>query len=123
MNSKYILTTILIVILVHGESIYSAALRKEEDVSPEMSMMMAVMNSPELLDVLARQAAGEEIDQGEIFRLMMSNPTVAQPILEALVKSGSISFAGGTQLPASTADSSDKGFGGSQRGSSSHRKK
>jgi hypothetical protein len=97
--------------------------KKEEDVSPEMSMMMAVMNSPELLDMLAKQAAGEEIDQGDIFRLIMSNPTVAQPILEALVKSGTISFAGGTQLPASTEDSSDKGFGGSQRGSSSRRKK
>ena len=94
--------------------------KKDEEVSPEMSMMMAVMNSPDLLEIFARQAAGEEIDQAELFRLIMSNPTVAQPIFEAMVKSGTISL-GGTGQADDSAD--DKGFGEPRRRTPTRRKK
>ena len=94
--------------------------KKEDEVSPEMSMIMAVMNSPDLLEVFARQAAGEEIDQAEICRLIMSNPKVAQPMLEAMVKSGTFSL-GGTEQTNDSAK--DKGFGEPRRRISTHRKK
>lgn len=94
--------------------------KKGEEVSPEMSMMMAVMNSPDLIEMFARQQAGEEIDQSELFRLIMSNPTVAQPIFEAMVKSGTISLSGSGQTDDHPAD---KGFGEPQRRTAARRKK
>ena len=93
--------------------------KKGEEVSPEMSMMLAVMNSPDLIEMLARQQAGEEIDQSELFRLIMSNPTVAQPIFEAMIKSGTISLSGTAQTDNPPAD---KGFGGPQRRTPARRK-
>ncbi len=97
---------------------------KEEASSPEIDMMMALMNSPALLDIFARQAAGEDVDQVEIFRLVASNPTVARPILETLVKAGTISFAGEAQLPPNSIEASEaKGFGGSQKNTPAKRRK
>jgi hypothetical protein len=70
--------------------------------------------------MFARQQAGEEIDQSELFRLIMSNPTVAQPIFEAMVKSGTISLSGSGQTDDHPAD---KGFGEPQRRTAARRKK
>ena len=95
--------------------------KKDDDASPEMSMMMAVMNSPDLLEIFARQAAGEEIDQAEIFRLIMSNPTVAQPMLEAMIKSGTISLGG--QANKDDDSAAEKGFGGEPRRRTTTRRK
>lgn len=97
---------------------------KEEPSSPEIDMMMALMDSPEMLDIIARQSAGEEVDQGEIFRLVATNPTVARPFLESLVKAGTISFTGNAQLPTNCDEPhEDKGFGSSQKNTSSRRRK
>jgi hypothetical protein len=66
--------------------------KKEEDVPPEMQAIMGLLESPELLQLISRQQAGEEIDQAEIVRLFIENPKVAQPFLHAMIKSGEISF-------------------------------
>lgn len=54
--------------------------------------MMALMEAPELLALIIKQQSGEQIDQGELLRALMSNPKVARPMIEGLVKSGEISF-------------------------------
>lgn len=50
----------------------------------------------------------------------MSNPTVAQPMLDAMVKSGTISLVGTEQAVDPAAD---KGFGEPRRKTTTHRKK
>jgi hypothetical protein len=71
--------------------------KKEEEVPLEIQAMMGLMESPELLAVFTRQQAGEEIDQGELIRLFLKSPKVAQPFLQAMFKSGDISFGNGSQ--------------------------
>lgn len=71
--------------------------KKEEEVPPELQAIMGVMESPELLDLIFRQQAGEKIDQGEMIRLLMAHPKVAQPMLQALFKSGELSLGNGNQ--------------------------
>lgn len=66
--------------------------QKEEEPPLEMQAVMGLMESPDLLNMIIRQQAGEQIDQGEIIKLFLSNPKVAQPFLQAMVNSGDISF-------------------------------
>lgn len=66
--------------------------QKDESIPPEMQAIMGLMESPELVNLIIRQQAGETIDQGELMRLLLSNPKVAQPLLQAMVKSGELSF-------------------------------
>lgn len=65
---------------------------KAEELPPEIQAFMGVMESPELVDLIFRQQAGEAIDESELFKLLVSNPKVAQPFLQAMFKSGEISF-------------------------------
>ena len=71
--------------------------QKEEELPLEMQAIMGLMDSPELLNMIVRQQAGEELDQGEIIKLFMSNPKVVQPFVQAMINSGEISF--GNKLP------------------------
>lgn len=66
--------------------------QKIEEVSPEMQVVMGLMESPELLNLIVQQQQGEEIDQGELMRLVLSNPKVVQPFIQAMVNSGDLSF-------------------------------
>ena len=66
--------------------------KKAEEMPPEMQAIMGLMEAPELLNLIMRQQSGEPIDQGELVRLMISNPKVVQPFMQAMVKSGEISF-------------------------------
>jgi hypothetical protein len=72
--------------------------RKQEETPLEMQAVMGLMESPELLHAISRQQAGEEIDQAELFKLLVNSPKVAQPFLQAMVRSGEISF--GNKAPA-----------------------
>lgn len=65
---------------------------KEEKESPELEAMLGLMQSPELMHLIARQTSGEDVSQFEIFQALANNPAVAQPLFQALVKSGEISF-------------------------------
>ena len=66
--------------------------KKTEEMPPEMQAIMGLMEAPELLNLIVRQQSGETIDQGEMIKLLFSNPKVVQPFMQAMVKSGEISF-------------------------------
>ena len=63
-----------------------------KDVKPETNAVLAIMQSPEILDLLMRAQAGESIDKMEMFKLMASNPEIMKSFAEGMVKSGKISF-------------------------------
>ena len=69
--------------------------KKDEEIPPELQAIMGVMESPDLMNMIIRQQTGEEIDQGEMIRLVMAHPKVAQPMMQALFKSGELSFGNG----------------------------
>lgn len=71
--------------------------QKAEEQAPEMQAIMGLMESPDLLNLILKQQAGDAIDQGEIIRLFMSNPKVSQPFIQAMIKSGEISFSQNNQ--------------------------
>lgn len=66
--------------------------QKVEEIPAEMQVINGLLESPELLNIILRQQSGESIDQGELLRQVLSNPKVSQPFLQAMVKSGEISF-------------------------------
>lgn len=66
--------------------------KKAEEHPPEVQAMMGLLASPQLLEMLVRQNSGEAIDQAEILTLLFSNPSIIQPLLTAMVKSGDLSF-------------------------------
>ncbi|MDI9335152.1 MAG: hypothetical protein QM533_12335 [Cytophagales bacterium] len=66
--------------------------KKAEETSPEMQAIMGIMENPELVNLIMRLQSGESIDQGELIRLVFSNPKAMQPLVQAIVKSGEISF-------------------------------
>ena len=66
--------------------------KKEEDLPPEMQAIMGLLESPELMQLITRQQAGEDVDQTEMIRIVMKNPKIAQPFIQAMIKSGELSF-------------------------------
>ncbi|WP_156328078.1 hypothetical protein [Massilia sp. WF1] len=66
--------------------------QKEEAPPPEIQAIMGLMEAPELLDLIIRQQKGEEIDQIELIRLVLTNPKVAQPFLQAMANTGELDF-------------------------------
>lgn len=64
--------------------------RKPDEVSPEVKAIMGLFGAPDIIDLFSRQQRGEEVDQGELMKALLSNPDVATPIFSALVKSGEI---------------------------------
>ena len=64
----------------------------EDEMSPEVLAMLAMMQSPEMLDLFARAGRGEEIDQRKMFEIMAKNPHIAGVVLQELVKTGQLSF-------------------------------
>jgi len=67
---------------------------KEEEPAPEAVVMMAMMQSPEVLDMVMKQARGEEVDKEEMLRVMANNPSVAKLLLHNMAKSGQLDFFG-----------------------------
>jgi hypothetical protein len=66
--------------------------KKPEEINPEIQAMMGLMQSPELLGLIMRQQSGEAVSEMELISAVMSNPQVAQPLLQAMSKSGDLSF-------------------------------
>lgn len=73
--------------------------QKDEEPPLEMQAIMGLMESPDLVNLIIRQQNGEEIDQGELIKLFISSPKVIQPFLQAMVRSGDISFDGNSSKP------------------------
>jgi hypothetical protein len=64
----------------------------KEQIPAETQIIMNLMKSPELIDLILRQQRGEEIDEQEMIKALLSNPGVAVPILNSMVNSGDISL-------------------------------
>lgn len=65
---------------------------KKEENSPELDLMTALIETPEVMDMFLRQQSGQEIPQAEISRAILTSPKLSKLFLEGLVKSGEISF-------------------------------
>ena len=68
--------------------------KRAEEEPPELQAVMGLLESPELLQLILRQQAGEDINQMDFVQTFMKNPKVAQPFVQAMIKSGEISFGG-----------------------------
>lgn len=68
--------------------------KKSDDMLPEVSAMMGLLQSPDLLSMILKQQSGEEVDESALLQAVISNPNVVQPFLTAMVKSGDLSFSG-----------------------------
>ncbi|EYC50879.1 hypothetical protein AZ34_07195 [Hylemonella gracilis str. Niagara R] len=66
--------------------------RREDPVEPEMQAFMNILEAPEIMNLILKQQAGDSMDEAEIFRAVIANPKVAQPLVQALYKSGQISL-------------------------------
>jgi len=66
--------------------------RREPEADPETEAVIAMIQTPEVLQLLARKASGEEVDQAAIAGAMLKNPQVAGLMAKALVRSGQLSL-------------------------------
>lgn len=64
----------------------------EKPVAPEIAAILALMASPELMNLLMRAGQGERIDPAQMFRAFAAEPDVAKQFLEALMRSGHFQF-------------------------------
>jgi len=62
---------------------------KQEEPTLEMQFVTNLLESPEVLSMLIK---GEELDQTAMARIVLQNPKLAQPLLQAMAKSGELSF-------------------------------
>jgi hypothetical protein len=67
----------------------------KDEMQPEVVAMLAMMQSPEMIDLFTRQSRGEPVDQTQILEVMAKNPAIAGTVIQALAKSGHIDFAAG----------------------------
>lgn len=63
-----------------------------DDEDGEVAALTALISSPEILDMVLRQTAGEEVSQEEMIRAVASDPNVSRLMVKNLVKSGQISL-------------------------------
>lgn len=71
-----------------------------EDESEVMTgAILAMMSSPELMDMMMRSGRGEEVDQLEMFKLLGKNPDIAGTLLNALQKTGQLDFGSSDPSP------------------------
>jgi hypothetical protein len=59
-----------------------------EETDPGQQALMAMLRSPDLLQLLIRQSSGEQVDQTQIFQAMISSPEIAEPLVKAMMRSG-----------------------------------
>ncbi len=62
----------------------------EKDGDAQLEVMMAVMQSPDVMEMLLRQQRGEKVDQAQILQAIAAHPKIAEPMFKALLKSGEI---------------------------------
>lgn len=66
--------------------------KKNLEVSPETQVLMSFFGNPDLLQLFASQQSGDEVDQMEVLKVLGKNPEIMRPLLDAMVKSGDLSF-------------------------------
>ena len=64
----------------------------ESEKPKEIEAIMAFMQSPELMQLVMRQKAGEAVDQQEMMMTLANNPKAAELFLTMMVESGEFSF-------------------------------
>ncbi|ELV8552758.1 hypothetical protein QNE49_000378 [Vibrio fluvialis] len=62
---------------------------------PEVQILEAFFESPELLNFFVQQQSGEPVNQAELMKALFSNPKVSKPIIEAMVGSGEFNLLDG----------------------------
>ena len=72
---------------------------RAKPVESDAEVIMAMMQSPEMLNLLIKTGSGETINQGELLSAMAHNPAVMGYFAQAMVKSGQISFGMPSQSP------------------------
>jgi len=65
---------------------------RSEAVEPEAEAIMAMMQSPEILNLLIQSGSGKPINQSELISAMAQNPAIMGHFAKAMVKSGQLSF-------------------------------
>jgi hypothetical protein len=60
--------------------------------SAQGEMIDALFHSPALLELYAKQPAGEPVDSAELVRAMAANPDASSTLFKAMVKSGQVSL-------------------------------
>lgn len=73
--------------------------RRDEEPPIEVQAMMAVMNSPALLELFGKQQSGEDVDHMDILRAFTQAPQAIQPILTAMSQSGNLNLFGNATPP------------------------
>ena len=71
---------------------YPNYIDRSDEIEPETIAVMAMMQSPEILDILVRAGSGEQMNQAELISAMAKNPLVMGSFARAMVKSGRLSF-------------------------------
>ena len=66
--------------------------KNEED--PEAEALLALMQSPAIMDMFVRQASGEEVSQAELMSSVVKDPQLTATIAKALLKTGQLSLSG-----------------------------
>ena len=69
----------------------------KETEDPETEAFIAVMQSPAVLDILVRQASGEEVSQADLLGAVVKDPQLTSVVAKALMKTGQLSLSGNTQ--------------------------
>jgi hypothetical protein len=66
----------------------------EED---QVSAFLAVIQHPDLMEILMKKGSGEDVDNGEILQALMKYPDIAGTLFKTMVRSGEISLMGNSQ--------------------------
>lgn len=64
----------------------------EETVAPEIEAMLAVMGSPDLLNLLTSAGKGQQVNQEQLLRAFAADPHTAKQLLGALMRGGYFQF-------------------------------
>lgn len=64
----------------------------KETESDEAKIFMELMKSPDLIDLISRQQAGETVDQSELLKAMGANTQFTKYLISALSKSGQLTL-------------------------------
>jgi hypothetical protein len=65
---------------------------EEPELPKETEIMLAVLQSPEIMEMFFKQQNGESIPESDIMYALLNNPKIAEPLITALVNSGDLSL-------------------------------
>jgi hypothetical protein len=66
----------------------------KDTLAPEVEAMLAMMQSPELIDLVVNRPDGGPVDQRRVLEALAKNPAVAGTLMQALARSGHLDLSG-----------------------------